>query len=81
MADESLQRRFPVRGTAALIVAIAVLLLPFVLVPAHRIVFLIGYLISLSIGIVVAGILYLWRKYRPIREEDVENTKRPLGLD
>ena len=36
-------------------------------------------LISLGFGMVVAGILYLWNKHRPIKEEDVEN-KRPLGL-
>ncbi|HZQ70226.1 MAG TPA: hypothetical protein VFA68_16990 [Terriglobales bacterium] len=75
--EEPLQRRFPVRGTAALIVAIAVIMVPFVLLPAYRIFFL----VSLGIGIVVAGILYLWRMYRPIREEDIHNTKRPLGLD
>jgi hypothetical protein len=36
--------------------------------------------ISVGIGIIVAALLYLRNKYRPIREEDVE-TKRPLGLD
>ena len=77
MVQEPLQTRFPVRGTAALIVAIAVILVPFVLLPAYRIFFL----VSLGIGIVVAAILFLWRKYRPIREEDVQDTKRPLGLD
>lgn len=35
--------------------------------------------ISVGIGLVVAGILYLWRKLRPVHEEEVEN-KRPLGL-
>jgi hypothetical protein len=77
MVDEPPQTRFPVRGTAALVVAIAVVMVPFVLLPAYRI-FL---LVSVGIGILVAGILYFWRKYRPIREEDVHNTKRPLGLD
>ena len=77
MAEEPLQTRFPVRGTAALIVAIAVIMVPFVLLPAYRIFFV----VSVGIGIVVAGILYLWRKYRPIREEDIDNSKRPLGLD
>jgi hypothetical protein len=28
---------------------------------------------------VVAGILFLWHKLRPIQEKDIEN-KRPLGL-
>ena len=32
-----------------------------------------------GIGLVVAAILFLWHKFRPIREEDVHN-KRPLGL-
>jgi len=32
-----------------------------------------------GIGLAVAGILFLWHKLRPIREEDIEN-KRPLGL-
>jgi len=77
MAEEPPRTRFPVRGTAALVVAIAVVMVPFVLLPAYRIFFL----VSVGIGVVVAGILYFWRKYRPIREEDIDNTKRPLGLD
>ena len=52
---------------------VAILLISF---PAYRLFFA----ISLGIGVVVAIILYLWRKYVPIKEEDVEN-KRPLGLD
>lgn len=77
MAEEPLSTRFPVRGTAALLVAVAVILVPFVFLPAYRIFFL----VSVGIGFIVAGILYLWRKYHPIREEDVDHTKRPLGLD
>jgi len=30
--------------------------------------------------LVVAGILFLWYRLKPIREEDIENNKRPLGL-
>lgn len=63
------------RGSAALLVAIAVVAILLIMLPAYRWFFL----ISLAIGLVVAGILYLWGKYRPIREEDV-NHKRPLGL-
>jgi uncharacterized membrane protein YqjE len=56
-------------------VAVAVVVVLLIMLPAYRWFFL----ISVGIGIVVAGILYLWRRYRPIREEDVE-PKRPLGL-
>lgn len=63
------------RGSAALIVAIALVAILLIMLPAYRLFFL----ISLAIGLLVAGILYLWGKFRPIREEDV-NHKRPLGL-
>ena len=63
------------RGPAGLIVAIAVVTIVLIGFPAYRWFFL----ISLGIGIVVAAILFLWHKFRPIRDEDVEN-KRPLGL-
>jgi hypothetical protein len=63
------------RGPTGLIIAVAVVAMVLIAFPAYRWFFL----ISVSIGIVVAGILFLWHKLRPIREEDVEN-KRPLGL-
>jgi hypothetical protein len=44
--------------------------------PAYRVFFA----ISVGIGIIVAGILYLRNKYLPIEDKDVNN-KRPLGLD
>lgn len=71
------QPRFGVglKGSAALIVAIAVVVTLLVALPAYRLFFL----ISVLIGIVIAGGLTLWHKYRPVRDEDVEN-KRPLGL-
>lgn len=68
--------RLSIRGSAGLVVAIAVVSLLLVSFPAYRWFFL----ISVGIGIVVAAILYFWRKYVPVTEEDVEN-KRPLGLD
>jgi hypothetical protein len=37
------------------------------------------FLISLLIGVVIAGGLALWHKLRPIKEAEVHN-KRPLGL-
>ncbi len=58
-----------------LIVAVAVVVILLVAFPAYRWFFL----ISLGIGLVVAGMLFLWHALRPIRDEDVEN-KRPLGL-
>jgi hypothetical protein len=39
----------------------------------------IAILICVVIGIVVAGILRLWHKFKPLKEENVEH-KRPLGL-
>ena len=67
--------KIPIRGTAALLTALAIVGATLIWLPAYRL-FL---AISLGIGLVVAGILYLWRRLRPVREEDVEN-KRPLGL-
>ena len=65
-----------IRGSAGLVIAIAVVALLLISFPAYRWFFL----ISVGIGIVVAAILYFWRKFVPLKEEDVEN-KRPLGLD
>ena len=62
-------------GATGLIVSVAVVVIVLIAFPAYRWFFL----ISVGIGIVVAGILFLWHKFRPIRDEDVEN-KRPLGL-
>lgn len=67
--------RIPVRGTTALITAGLIVAVTLIWLPAYRIFFA----ISIGIGIVVAGGLFLWHKLRPVREEDVHN-KRPLGL-
>jgi fatty acid desaturase len=69
------QPRSSFKGPAALIVAVGVVAIVLIAFPAYRWFFL----ISVGIGIVVAGILFLWHKFRPIREEDIEN-KKPLGL-
>jgi predicted Kef-type K+ transport protein len=66
-----------VKGTTGLIVAAVIMVAVAVAFPAYRL-FL---AVSIAIGLVVAGILYLRNKYSPIRDEDVENDKRPLGLD
>jgi dolichol kinase len=65
-----------VRGTTGLLIAAAIIVAVLVAFPAYRVFFA----ISVGIGIIVAALLYLRNKYRPIRDEDVEN-KRPLGLD
>lgn len=64
------------KGTTGLIVAAVIMIAVLIGFPAYRL--FLG--ISLGIGIVVALILHLRNKYRPIREQDVDN-KRPLGLD
>jgi len=63
------------KGTAGLIIAVAVVAVLLIAFPAYRWFFA----ISVGIGLGVALILFLWHKLRPIREEDVEN-KHPLGL-
>jgi len=66
---------FSLKGSAGLIVAVAVVAVLLIALPAYRWFFL----ISVLIGLVIAGGLTLWHRLRPIKGEDVEN-KRPLGL-
>ena len=66
---------FGLQGSAALFVAIAVVVILLITLPAYRLFFA----ISVLIGLVIAGGLTLWHRCRPIKDEDVEN-KRPLGL-
>ncbi|PYV50235.1 MAG: hypothetical protein DMG92_08475 [Acidobacteria bacterium] len=65
-----------VKGTTGLVIAAVIMMAVLIAFPAYR-VFL---AISLGIGIIVALILHLRNKYRPIDDKDVDN-KRPLGLD
>ena len=67
--------QFGIKGSAALIVAIAVVVILLIALPAYRLFFL----ISVLIGIVIAGGLTLWYRLHPLKEEDIE-PKRPLGL-
>ena len=66
---------FTLKGSAGLIVAIAVVAILLIALPAYRLFFL----ISVLIGLVIAGGLTLWHKLHPLKEEDIE-PKRPLGL-
>lgn len=64
-----------VKGTTGLIVAAVIIAAVLISFPAYRVFFA----ISVGIGVIVAGILYLRNKYRPITDDDIEN-KKPLGL-
>jgi fatty acid desaturase len=68
--------KIPVRGSAALLTAALIVAVTLIWLPAYRLFFA----ISVGFGLVVAGALYLWHTFRPVREEDIEN-KRPMGLD
>jgi hypothetical protein len=67
--------KIPIRGTAAVITAAVIVAVTLIWLPAYRWFFA----VSVGIGLLVAAALYLWHKYRPVREDEVEN-KRPLGL-
>jgi len=69
------QMTIHVKGTTGLIVAALIIIAVLIFFPAYRVFFA----ISVGIGVIVAAILYLRNKYRPIKDEDVDN-KRPLGL-
>jgi len=64
-----------VKGTTGLIIAAVIVLAVLIAFPAYRVFFA----ISVGIGVIVAAILYVRNKYRPITDKDIEN-KRPLGL-
>jgi len=66
------------RGAGPLLVAIAAIVALLVALLAYRLYFLIAVIIGVSVAVSV--ILHFWNKYRPVKENEVEN-KRPLGLD
>jgi MFS family permease len=66
---------FSLKGSAGLIVAVAVVAVLLIMLPAYRWFFL----ISVVIGLVIAGGLKVWHRLHPLEEPDVEN-RRPLGL-
>jgi hypothetical protein len=63
------------KGSAGLLVAAGAVAILLIMLPAYRWFFL----ISVLIGLVIAGGLTLWHRLHPIEEQDVE-PKRPLGL-
>ena len=69
-------RREFLQGKAGLLVTILVVSILLIALPAYRWFFL----LSVGIGLAIAGGLMLWHKLRPLKEEDVVK-KRPLGLD
>ena len=76
MAPESRPRlSLRLQGSAALLASIAVVVALLITLPAYRIFFV----ISLLIGLVIAGGLSLWHRLAPIKDTDIKN-KRPLGL-
>jgi hypothetical protein len=76
MESESGSRSgFSLKGSAGLIVAVVVVAILLIALPAYRLFFL----ISVLIGVVIAGGLAFWHKLHPLKEKDIEN-KRPLGL-
>jgi hypothetical protein len=73
--DSNTARRFSIKGRTGLLAAAAIVAVILVSFPAYRVFFL----LSVGIGVVIAGGLYLYHRLRPLKEEDIEN-KRPLGL-
>jgi hypothetical protein len=69
------ERQKFLKGAGSLTVALLLVVLLLTASPAYRWFFL----VSLGIGLVVAGGLYLWHRLRPVKEAEVDN-KRPLGL-
>jgi hypothetical protein len=67
---------FSLKGSAGLIVAIAVVAILLITLPAYRLFFL----ISVLIGLVIWRGLALWHRLHPLKEEAVQQPKRPLGL-
>ncbi|MGO8983506.1 MAG: hypothetical protein ACLPHI_13400 [Terriglobales bacterium] len=76
MSSESGSRfGFGLKGSAGLTVAVAVVAVLLIALPAYRWFFL----ISVLIGLVIAGLLSFWHKMHPIEGRHVDH-KRPLGL-
>jgi hypothetical protein len=66
---------FGLEGSSALFVAAAVVVIPLLIALRYRLFFL----VSVLIGLMIAGGLALWHRLHPIKDLEVQN-KRPLGL-
>jgi hypothetical protein len=80
MATDGPQRRWGGRllaGRTGLIAALAVVAVLLIGLPAYRLFFL----VSVLLGLAIAGLLHLWHKHKPVKEADVHDDKHPLGLD
>ena len=75
--DQEKSARISLKGSMGLLVAVAVLGILLIWLPDYSVFF--G--VSVLIGIGVAAMLFLWHKYRPLKEEDVHHPKKPLGLE
>lgn len=64
------------QGASGLVITILVVATLLIALPPYRWFFL----ISVGIGLAVAGGLLLWHRLKPLKDEDVEQNKRPLGL-
>jgi MFS family permease len=76
MEPEAVSRSgFSLKGSAGIIVAVVVVAVLLIMLPAYRWFFL----ISVLIGLVIALGLTLWHRLHPIEEQDVQ-TKRPRSV-
>ena len=64
-------------GKSGLIAAILVVVVLLIGLPAYRLFFL----VSVLLGVGIAGVLHLWHRYKPVRDADVHDHEHPLGLD
>ncbi len=64
------------KGAGALVIAIAVVIILLIAFPPYRLFFI----ISIGIGVLIAGGLQLWHRLTPAKVDEPEN-KHPLGLE
>jgi len=79
MSYENRERRLGeglLPGRTGLVAAVAVVAVLLIGLPAYRLFFA----VSVLLGLAIAGVLYLWHKYKPVKETDVDDDKHPLGL-
>ncbi len=77
MASESSRFGGLFPGSSGLVAAAAIVAVLLIGLPAYRLFFA----VSVLLGLAVAGILYLWHKYKPVKEAEVHDDKHPLGLE